>query len=205
MQKYDIIVVGGGFAGVAAAIAAAREGGRVLLVEKGNALGGAAVNALVNPFMPYSTKINGVDTALSAGVFKSICQRMKDRNAMKGNSFLEEELKFVLNDMVLEAGVELLFHANIFAVEKIDENIKSVSVATKNGALNLSADYFVDATGDAQVSFLADCPTVLGRESDNLCQPMTLCFRLGNVDVDAFMKSREALRIHKRCAPLLYC
>ena len=69
MKKYDVVVVGGGFAGVAAAIAAAREGSRVLLVEKGNALGGAAVNCLVMPFMPYITKIDGVDVPLSAGIF----------------------------------------------------------------------------------------------------------------------------------------
>jgi len=200
MKKYDIIVVGGGFAGVAAAIAAAREGSRVLLVDKGNALGGAAVNCLVNPFMPYSTKINGVDTELSTGIFKTICQRLKDRNAMRGGSFLEEELKFVLNNMVLEAGVELLFHANIFAVEKNGESIEAISVATKSGAMRLEADYFIDATGDAQVAFLADCPTVLGRQSDNLCQPMTLCFRVGNVDVDAFMESKPALRIAHRQA-----
>ena len=194
MKKYDVIVVGGGFSGVGAAIAAAREGSSVLLVEKGNALGGAAVNCLVNPFMPYSTKINGISTELSSGIFKTICQRLERRNAMSGRSFLEEELKFVLNNMVIEAGVELLFHADIFAVHKNGENIEAISVATKSGVSRLTADYFIDATGDAQVAFLADCPTVLGREGDNLCQPMTLCFRVGNVDVEAFMKSRDVLK-----------
>ena len=200
MHNYNVVVVGGGFAGVSAAIAAAREGNRVLLVEKGNSLGGAAVNCLVNPFMPYSTKINGVNTELSAGIFKTICQRLEARKAMKGNSFLEEELKLVLNEMVVEAGVELLFHANIFGVEKNGENISAISVATRSGAMRIEADYFVDATGDAQVAFLAGCPTVLGRPSDNLCQPMTLCFRLGNVDVEAFMKSRDRLKAAHRCA-----
>ena len=87
MKKYDLVIVGGGFAGVAAALAAARENATVLIVEKGNCLGGAAVNCLVNPFMPYSTKINGVETALSAGLFKTICERLNERNAMKGSSF----------------------------------------------------------------------------------------------------------------------
>jgi hypothetical protein len=65
--------------------------------------------------------------------------------------------------------------------------------------IKLEADYFIDATGDAQVAFLAECPTILGREPDHLCQPMTLCFRLGNVDVERFFESRERLNaIHKQ-------
>ena len=91
MKRYDIIVVGGGFSGVAAAIAAAREGCSVLIVEKGNALGGAAVNSLVIPFMPNSTRINGVMTELSAGLFKTIRDKLDENGAMKGPLFLEEE------------------------------------------------------------------------------------------------------------------
>jgi len=60
--------------------------------------------------------------------------------------------------------------------------------------VKVEADYFIDATGDAQLAFLAGCPTVLGREGDNLCQPMTLCFRIGNVDVHAFLASIDRLR-----------
>ena len=56
--------------------------------------------------------------------------------------------------------------------------------------MEVEADCFIDATGDAQLAFLSDVPTVLGREPDHLCQPMTLCFRVGNVDVDKFFESR---------------
>ena len=191
MRKYELVVVGGGFAGVAAAIAAARAGVDVLLVDKGNCLGGAAVNCLVSPFMPYSTVIDGKHVVLSAGIFSEIIRRMDERHAMVGERFfLEEELKFVLNDMVLEAGVKLLFHAYIFKAEKRDGRITSISVATKSGETRIEADYFVDATGDAQLAYLADCPTTLGREPDHLCQPMTLCFRVGNVDRDRFYASQ---------------
>lgn len=191
MRKYELVVVGGGFAGVAAAIAAARAGVDVLLVDKGNCLGGAAVTCLVSPFMPYSTVIDGERVDLSAGIFAEIIRRMEDRHAMEGDRhFLEEELKFVLNDMVLEAGVRLLFHAYIFKAEKRDGRVTSISVATKSGEMRIEADYFIDATGDAQLSYLADCPTTLGREPDHLCQPMTLCFRVGNVDRDRFFASQ---------------
>lgn len=193
MKKYDVIVVGGGFAGVAAAIASAREGSKVLLVEKGNALGGAAVNCLVNPFMSTETKIDGKDLDLSSGIFQNIIEKLRSKNAMEILRFLEEELKFILNEMVLEAGVELLFHAYLFEVKKEGDKIKSLSFATRSGVTEITADYFIDTTGDAQMAYLADCPYVLGRESDNLCQPMTLCFRLGNVDVETFFANRDEL------------
>jgi len=191
MKKYDLIVVGGGFAGVASALSAAREGAKVLIVEKGNCFGGAAVNALVNPFMKNETVINGQGFPLSRGLFKTICDKLNERKAMRYTLFLEEELKRILNDMILEANIDVLFHSYIFNVKKSLEHIQSISVATISGVVELQADYFIDATGDAQVAFLAGCPTVLGRKSDNLCQPMTLCFRVGNIDVEKFMASRE--------------
>ena len=195
MKKYDLAVIGGGFAGVAAALAAARGGAKVLIVEKSNCLGGAAVNCLVNPFMPYWTEMDGKRVDLSAGIFKEIHDRLEHHNAMSNESFLEEELKYILNEMVAEANIDLLFHAYIFKVEKCDEHIASIVVATKSGEMHVEANYFIDATGDAQLAYLANCPTVLGRESDHLCQPMTLCFRVGNVDVEKFYASRKKLKI----------
>ena len=194
MKRYDLAVIGGGFAGVAAALAAARAGARVLLVEKSNCLGGAAVNCLVNPFMRYWTEIDGARVDLSAGIFREIRDRMEARHAMEQKSFLEEELKYVLNEMVAEAGVDLLFHAYIFKAHCCGDRVERVSVATRSGEMEIEADYFVDATGDAQLAYLAGCQAVLGRASDHLCQPMTLCFRLGNVDADAFYASRERLK-----------
>lgn len=195
MEKYDVAVIGGGFAGVAAALAAAREGSRVILIEKGNSLGGAAVNCLVNPFMPCSTKINGVRTELAAGLFKEIYDRITTCTRGMERSYLEEDLKFVLNEMVEAANIQLLFHAYLCGVDVQDGQIRSVSVATRSGVITVEADYFIDATGDAQVAYLAGCPTVLGREPDHLCQPMTLCFKLGNVDVERFYAGREKLKI----------
>lgn len=191
MKKYDLAVIGGGFAGTAAALAAARGGSRVLIIEKSNCLGGAAVNCLVNPFMPYWTEIDGARVELSAGIFREIREALEARNATKGWSFLEEELKYILNEKVLEAGIDLLFHAYLSKAERHFDKITSVTVATKNGEERIEADYFIDATGDAQLAYLAGCETVLGREPDHLCQPMTLCFRVGNVDVERFMASRE--------------
>lgn len=190
MKKYDVAVIGGGFAGVAAALAAAREGAKVILIDKSNCLGGAAVNCLIYPFMPFATKINGKETPLSAGLFTTICEKLKERDALTplqwATFFKDEELKDLLNDMVMEAGIDLLFHSYLSRVERQDNRILSATFATVAGDWIVTADYFIDATGNAQLSYLANCPTVQGRESDNLCQPMTLCFRLGNVDQKKF-------------------
>ena len=196
MKKYDVIVVGGGLAGTCVALAAAREGASVLLIEKGNSLGGAAVNALVTPFMPNEVMINGEKVPIYRGIFGTILEKLQERNAVTGKHclyFLEEELKYILNTMVCEAGIDLLFHSYIFEVEKSGEKITTVSVATRSGAMKLSADYFVDATGDATLAYLAGYPTILGREPDHLCQPMTLCFRVGNVDVEKFLSNRAKM------------
>ena len=200
MKKYDVAVIGGGFAGVSAAIAAAREGAKVIIVEKSGALGGAAVNNLVTPFMPFHTTIDGKKFILSRGIFTEIKEKLKAKRdeavtftSLGEMAFLEEDLKYILNETVLEAGVEILFHSYIFGVNKSGEKITSVKLATIGGEVEIEADYFVDATGDAQLAFLAGCPTTLGREPDHLCQPMTLCFRVGNVDVDRFFKSKPQL------------
>jgi len=192
MKQYDLIVVGGGFAGVGAAIAAARSGIRVLIVEKGNCLGGAATNALVNPFMSVETKINGAWTDLSRGIFLEIRRELEKfgwsirERVWHNASFSEEGLKLILNRMVKESGADILFHAYLAEVKREGESVQSLTFATRGGKIELKAPYYIDATGDAQLSFLGGVPTRLGREKDNLCQPMTLCFRIGNADKDKF-------------------
>lgn len=194
MEKYNLAVVGGGFAGVCSALAAAREGARVIIIEKGNCLGGAATNCLVTPFMPYWTEQDGKRLDLTGGIFEEIHHRLEMRSAIFYESFLEEELKYILNEMILEANIDLLFHSKLFEVKKADGKITSVTLATRGEKMKIEADYFIDATGDAQLAYLANCPTEQGRKEDSLCQPMTLCFRLGNVDVDRFFESFEELK-----------
>lgn len=191
MKKYDVAVVGGGFAGACAAISAAREGAKVLLIDKSNALGGAAVNCLVNPFMRSYYWENDKTVHLSRGIFLEIRERLC---CPDNGLFSEEDLKMILLELAESAGVQFLFHSYLCGVDKDGEKITSLSFATIGGIEKIEADYFIDATGDAQLSFLAGCPTTLGREPDHLCQPMTLCFRIGNVDVKAFRATGEELQ-----------
>ena len=206
MKKYDLIVVGGGFSGVCAAIAAARGGMKVLLCEKTNALGGAAATMLVMPFMPNATKLeDGSVRELSRGIFDEILKKLQEypyfNGCPKRSHFDEEVVKLVLNRMCIEEGVELLFHAYLCEVEREGNCVKGATFATVGGPVTLYADYFVDATGDAILSTLAGCPTELGRKADSLCQPMTLCFRMGGVDVKRFHeKKRSVVNVEYKAA-----
>lgn len=185
-EKYDLIVCGGGFAGTAAAIAAARSGIDVLLIEKSGFLSGTAGNCLINPFMPFYTNINGSKTDLSAGLFSEILSKLTALEGLHKNglTFNLELLKLVLDRMARESGVTVLFHTYITGLEKEDRYIRSISTINKSGAGSFAADIFIDATGDADIAAMAGCPFQLGREGDNLCQPMTLCFDIAGVDVD---------------------
>ena len=187
MGKYDLIVAGGGIAGVAAAVSAAREGLRVLLIEKTGQLGGAMSESLVYPFMLYTTK-DSERRILCGGIFTE----MRERFAKYGERSWEF-YKFVFDDMLTEAGVRVLFHAAVVEAKHEGRRITGVNVATKSGIQPFAADNYIDATGDGELMFLAGCDYQLGRETDNLCQPLTTCFRMAGVDIDLFLKERPAL------------
>ncbi|MDD5897303.1 MAG: FAD-dependent oxidoreductase [Clostridia bacterium] len=200
-KKWDLIVVGGGMTGVAAAVCARRQGLDVLILEKSGFLGGAAGTMLINPFMPYTTTVNGERFLLSRGFFTEMRQllsdvdgyRKGDLQAAGSEDIHEEYVKLAFDRLVTREGVQPLFHATLCGVEKEGETLKAVKVATKAGVLAFESRYFIDCTGDADLAVMAGCPFQLGRE-DNLCQPMTLCFRIGNVDIPTFRKNSALMQ-----------
>ena len=190
-NTYDIIVLGGGFTGCAAALAASRQGKKVLLLEASGFLGGAASNCLIYPFMCYWTSIKKEDGTkarhlLSRGIFGEIVAELNARGG-----FEDETLKVILDEMMVSAGVQVLFHSTLCGVEKNGTHIENVSVATKAGVLTFHGKMFIDCTGDADLCVTAGVPTKLGREKDDLCQPMTLCFRVANVDKKTFFENHD--------------
>ena len=186
MKKYNLIIVGGGISAVAAAVSAARRDLSVLIIEKFGCLGGALSNSLVYPFMRHSAR--GTKRNLSAGIFSEIKKRHADYGDTSWETF-----KFVFDDMIEENGIDVLFHSTVFKAETEGRNIKSVSVATKQGVLQFEADFFIDASGDGELIYMTGCDIQLGREKDNLCQPMTTCFRMNGVDVKLFKEEQPAL------------
>lgn len=193
-QKYDLIVVGGGFAGVGAAISAAREGLDVLLIEKFNSLGGAAVHALVMPFMKFwSPDPETSDPKYLCGdLFLEIIEEMRKLGPYdpRPTRFDEEYLKLVLNRMAIQSGVTLLFNTTVTDATVENGEIRSIKAWGKSRAMEFYADSFIDATGDAELATIAGVPSQVGRERDGLCQPMTLCFRMGNVDTEVYLKNK---------------
>ena len=193
MKKYDVVVVGGGLSGVAASVAAAREGSSVLLVEKSGVLGGAMSNSLVYPFMPYWTtdKETKEKKYLSGGIFREMLDRQKAQGINTNDmNFSPEYFKFVLDDMTSEAKVDVLFHAVLSDVEASGRNIEKISVVAGSEKFDIEADFFIDTTGDGNLFYLAGCDYKLGRAADNLCQPMTTCFRMSGVDEECFDAER---------------
>lgn len=198
MKKYNLIVAGGGMAGVSAAIAAAREGLSVLLIEKEGSLGGAMSNNLVFPFMPFWAGVRGTETyrVICGGIFDEMRQKQTEITGQEWQELEPEIFKLALDELFEASGARVLFHALICGVKTEDKKVKSVTVATKQGEIELEADYFIDASGDGDLFALAGCEFLLGRPKDNLCQPMTTCFRMSGVDIECYKK--EETKIQKK-------
>lgn len=148
-NKYDLIVVGGGFAGVAAAISAAKKGVDVLLIEKYNALGSAAVNALVMPFMSFWTTDPETEEKkyISGDLFLEIVDEMsklagKEKSDERPVNFDEEFLKLVLNRMAVKYGVNLLFNTTVTEALVTDGKITSIQILWKIQAVRVVCGSF---------------------------------------------------------------
>ncbi len=195
---FDLVVAGGGLAGVFAAVSASREGLRVLLIEKYGFLGGMATAGLVYPFM--SNRENGSRAVANAGLFTELLDRIYKiggSDAPDSLHFRQEFMKIALDRLVAEYNVTVLFHALLSDVEFGDRRVKSVTLSTVSGNIKVEAPFFIDATGNADLVALSGLDFYLGRESDGLCQPLTLNFRLANVDTARFDK-KAANELYKK-------
>ena len=190
---WDVIVIGGGVSGCMAALAAARQGVRTLLVERYGFLGGTLTNAGVGPMMTFHAGKRQVVTGIPQELIDRLCAlggcdgHIEDTTgyASSVTPFDAETLKLALDEMMAESGVEVLLHACLTSVEKEGERITAVQVHTRAGRIRLPGKVFVDATGDGEFSFLAGADIQQGREVDGLCQPMTTNLKVRGVDISA--------------------
>ena len=196
---YDVIVAGGGPAGVAAAIAAARSGAKTLLIEASGALGGTVTNGSLPAFCPFGN----TDEPLIRGIGLELLETLRaetklppyyhDRPEKPLYNWFPvdgEALKRILDEKVLSSGCELLLHAHIAGCETEEGVVRSVTVHTPGGMESFFAKVFVDCTGDGVLSAEAGCEIQLGNE-ENLVQSGTLCFKIAPFDTERFIRYAE--------------
>ena len=203
----DVLVVGGGPAGLGAAVGAADAGARVVLAERYGFLGGNATAALVMPLMSFHTQHHqperrGVTTLLPTDhgpgdpVVAGVLARLLERLVKAGGAippslatgyvvpFDPEWFKLAALDLLDEAGVQFLFHA--FASGVLGgSKVEGAVFETKSGPVAIRAKVVVDCTGDADLAVQAGAPHEVGR-ADGLVQPMTLMFRMAQFGHAAF-------------------
>ena len=195
----DVLVVGGGPAGLGAAMGAAQAGARVVLAERYGFLGGNATAALVMPLMSFHTATpqkekkgattllptdHGPGEAIIAGALKTLLEKLvKAGGAIEPSlatgyvvPFDPEWFKLIALEMLDEAGVQFLFHSFASGVLGKD-GVEGVVFETKSGPLAIRARVTVDCTGDGDVAVQAGAPSEVGR-ADGLVQPVTLMFRV---------------------------
>jgi len=237
----DVVVIGGGPAGLGAAIAAARNGAKTLLVEQHGALGGMMTLGLVMPLAGQAT----FEGNLLGGILQEFLERVMaegknycigsedDQKVKQGvsvaasapslysqalswhQSFFSSPhiMKHVALEMVLEAGVDILFHTSLVDVVRENNRITMVVVNTKSGIGTITGREFIDATGDGDVIYRAGEEFVKGSEpgvmsslletgldtvhdedadhsaygeyeQSGLMQPVTIMFTMGNIDTE---------------------
>ncbi|MBR1927563.1 MAG: FAD-dependent oxidoreductase, partial [Bacteroidales bacterium] len=202
IARPDVLVVGGGPAGIGAAIAAARSGAKTMLVEQYGYVGGNLTVAQINPMFTFHTVkgeqvVNGI-----AGEFVS---RMMEAGYSDGHMtdltfdnasmtpLNPEGSKVILMDMLVEAGVDLLFHT--MCVDAVARNgvVKAVIVENKSGRGAICPKVVIDCTGDGDVAVKSGAGYTLGDEN-GVMQPVSLFFRIGGVDTKAL---RKWMKTHK--------
>ncbi|MEK3888910.1 FAD-dependent oxidoreductase [Bacillus sp. FSL K6-3431] len=195
-ETFDVSVLGGGPAGITAALSAARSGAKTILIEKYGFLGGMSTAAMVYPWMTFHT---ATGKQVIRGIAQEIVDKLMSLDASPGHlrdtigfvhtltPYNPEVYKMVAFDLLEEAGVKLLMHSMVTEVNMSDQQIASVSVYNKSGKVNIKSKVFVDATGDGDVAYLAGAPWEKGNKDEKV-QPMTMKFRMKGVKLDEVKK-----------------
>ncbi len=214
--EYDLVVCGGGFSGFAAAYSAAREGLRVVLVERNGSLGGVGTNGLVNHLLGERYIDDGKIKACVGGVFSKIeAELLKSGGAVDVKSidlslnphgwvstlgvgliFDKEKMKLLLEEMLIGMGAEILYMTDIVDIIKENYTVSGIVVHNKSGLYGIAGKYFVDATGDADLCVMAGLETRKGDEEGGMAAA-SLEMHLEKVDAEElteYMKTTRDVR-----------
>jgi glycine/D-amino acid oxidase-like deaminating enzyme len=193
-ERYDVVVCGGGAAGVAAAVGAARAGARVALLEQAPFLGGAATRSSVLTYCGFWTQADPAQLAVG-GVGAEVLELLAGLNGITGPirtqstrvviALIEPEpVKLVLDRLCANAGVDVILHARLCAARSDGDVVRSAVALDHAGTFALDAAAFVDASGEADLAQYAGAATRYGDDAGN-AQNGTLAMRVGGVPRDA--------------------
>ena len=195
-KRYDIAVIGGGPGGIPAAIAAARRGKKVIIVERNAFLGGAAASGL--GILGYIDKQG--NKALG-GIAQELIDRLMEMHGALGHnrcpvhnsisSISPECFKIVAVEMCCETGVDVLFNQELLDVAVENNRVTAVTVYGKCTQTVIHADVFIDATGDGDLAYLAGASFVSGQDETGIMQPSTLMFTVTNYDLEKLLVHSE--------------
>jgi len=194
----DVFVAGGGSAGVAAAVAAARQGARVFLAERHTCLGGMGTAGLVPAFMEFGDGVN----FLAAGVGGDVLDRLHHAGGAFGYrpeahrggcvNIDAEVLKRVYDTLLREAGVMFSFQTSMIDVQKEGARVEAVICAAKSGVFAVRAKTYIDCTGDGDLCAWAGAPFERG-DAAGLMQPGTLCSHWTGVDWERVVREGQGI------------
>jgi len=199
--SFDVLIAGGGMAGIAAAIAAARNGVKTILIEKSGFLGGLGVigaTALHNFFNIFDATPGAKPIRVAAGIAQELVDRAKLLGGAIGHVHLEkggkyismvtpvepEIFKVVAVRACLEAGVKLLFHTIVEQVQSTNGHIDGVVIWNKGGHGIIRAKQFIDCTGDGDLAAFAGAPFIHFKANEPGAYLAGFTFRLCNIDLE---------------------
>jgi len=174
--QVDVLVVGGGPTGVGAALAAAGEGAKTLVLERHGMLGGMWTAGLLNPLFE----------SRKGWLVEQLVDRLRQAKAWRDDAsfpvFDTELMKYTLEQMLVEANVDFWYHVQATDPVVVDQCVRGVIVEGKSGREAVLARVIVDCTGDGDIAARAGVPFQFGREFDGLAQPMTLMFEVSDAE-----------------------
>ena len=194
LGDYEVVVLGGGPAGIAAAATAARLGRKTLLVERYGFLGGMGTAAGVTNFCGLHANVFGTIHRVVHGIADDLTDRIDRLGGLRApHSIFGKTLaqaydtavyKLAADDLLLSSGAEILFHAYAAAAVRDGDRITALIVETKSGRRAIRAEMFIDASGDGDLAVFAGVPFDLGGADGELLYPSTM-FRVNGVAPEA--------------------